>query len=202
MAAQPIINRSVISSMISLIDWAYRMGVTDARSVSDEGLVRDFCEKTSEVGVFGFLSDYPTLITWQEFALRLLAKARMTSWNGMMARYMNRMGRYGQNFLSCFLPLAQAWYCKGAKDYTNAPTGCDMAVFNGRTRVYWTANGVRKVDNRRYVDELQLETFVLERRDGAVREANTEYDAKKAGALKPKHYQYFRTAIGLALTTK
>lgn len=201
MATQPIITREVVSKMISLIDWCYRMGVSDAHKQSDEGLVREFCERTKEPGVFGFLTD-DFSISWQEFALRLLSKARMTSWNGSMARYMNQMGRYGNNYLSCFLPLAQIWYCKGCKDYADAPTSCDMAVFNGRTRVYWTANGVRKVDNRRYVDELQLETFVLERRDGAVREANTEYDAKKAGALKPKHYQYFRTAIGLALTTK
>lgn len=201
MATQPIITREVVSKMISLIDWCYRMGVSDAFAQSDEGLVREFCERTEEVGVFGFLTD-DFSITWQEFSLRLLYKARMGAWDGAMTRYMNSMGRYGRNYLSCLLPIAQLWYCKGCRDYAENPQGCDMSMFNAQSRVYWTARGLRRVENKRYVDEIQMETFALERKHAGVWATRSAYDAKKAGALKPKQFHFFRTVIGLAMTPK
>ncbi len=201
MAIQPIITPAAIGQMVSLLDWCYKMGVNDARGCADEGLVREFCDKVSQPGVFGFITDDYT-INWQEWSLRLLSRARMKSWNGAMRRYFNLAGKFGQNWLSCFFNFAEVWYCKGLKDYTEAPDGCDMAVFNGQNRVYWTAKGIKKVNNRHYVDELQLESFSLERRDTSIWEGNAEYDARKQGALKPRHYQFWRAAVGLAAQKK
>ena len=89
---RPIINRAVALSTISLVDYCYRMGVVDAHRIGDEGLAREFLDKVSQTGVYGFLNEEGITMNWKEWTLRLMAQARMTSWNGAMTRYFSLIG--------------------------------------------------------------------------------------------------------------
>ena len=196
MPTPPIIDKSTVSRMISLLDWVYRLGVESAREVEDEGLCREFLDRTKEPGVYGLLSENPVYITWQEWTLRLMAKARSTSWNGAMVQFLNRLGRFGSNYLSAFIPCSMVFYCRGISDYLNAPTAVDFAMFQSKSRVWWTKNGLKAVNNRTWVDELQMICFDLERRDAEVWERETAIKAKKI-ALTQKQYEMFRRSVGL-----
>lgn len=196
MPTPPIIDKPTVSRMISLLDWVYRLGVESAREVEDEGLCREFLDRTKEPGVYGLLSENPVYITWQEWTLRLMAKARSTSWNGAMVQFLNRLGRFGSNYLSAFLPCSMVFYCRGISDYLNAPTAVDFAMFQSKSRVWWTKNGLKAVNNRTWVDELQMICFDLERRDAEVWERETAIKAKKV-ALTQKQYEMFRRSVGL-----
>ncbi|MDE6536068.1 MAG: hypothetical protein K2K82_08700 [Muribaculaceae bacterium] len=193
---QPIITRDTLLKMISLLDYCYRLGVEAAREVEDEGLCREFLERTKEPGVYGLLSENPVYITWQEWTLRLLAKARSTSWNGSMVKFFNKMGKFSANYLSAFLPCSMVFYCRGISDYLNAPTAVDFAMFQSKSRVWWTKNGLKKINPRTWVDELQMICFDLERRDAEVWARETPHNAKKI-ALTQKQYELFRRCIGL-----
>lgn len=193
---RPIVTREVVSKMISLLDWCYRMGVESAHNLQDEGMAREFLERTKEPGIYGFLYDNPIYISWQEWTLRLMAKARSTSWSGSMNRYFNAMGRFGANYLSAFLPLTQMFLNKGIQDYISAPSAADMALFNSKSRVWWTPKGLRAINNGEWVSELQMLSYDLERRDNEVWESNTAYEAKKL-ALRPSQYQMFRRCVGI-----
>lgn len=199
MAKEPIITRELVTKMVSLLDWAYRLGVESAFEANDEGLCHEFLERTAEPGVYGLLPDL--YMNWQEWALRLMSKARMTSWNGAMSRYLTLAGSFGSNYLSCFYVVAQRFYNEGVKAYLSAPHACDMSLFKAQRRVFWTAEGIKKIDNRRYVDEIQLMCFELQRRDKEVWENSTAYDAKKI-ALKEKQYEWFIRSVGLAVAKK
>lgn len=201
MATQPVITREVVSKMISLLDYCYKLGVGAAHDLQDEGLTMEFLQRTSEAGVYGILSDNPIYTTWQEWMLRLMAKARSTSWNGAMVQFFNRMGAFGTNFLSAFMPVSFYFYRRGMEDYIKAPDAVDYNIFVGKTRVWWTSKGMKNVNNREWVDTLQLISFDLERRDNAVLESQTPYQAKKI-ALKPNQYDMFRRCVGLALQPK
>lgn len=186
--------------MISLLDWCYRLGVTAAHDLDDEGLCKEFLEQTEKPGVYGFLSESPIYITWQEWTLRLMAQARSTSWNGSMKQYFERMGYFGANYLSAFVPLSQVFYNKGVKDYLAAPNASDMALFNAKNRVWWTAGGLRKIGNEEWVSELQMYSFDLERRDKEVWDKETAYEAKKS-ALTARQYDMFRKCVGIVART-
>lgn len=197
---QPIINRAVALQQIALVDFCYRKGVEDAHRIGDEGLAREFLDKVSQTGVYGFLNEDGITMSWKEWTLRLMAQARMTSWNGAMTRYFSLIGsRPNQNYLGAFIPVSEAFYAKGVRDYTDNPHSADCLLFQEKTRVFWTAKGLQNVNNRRYIDEIQLCCFDLQRRDNAVWESKTKYDANKLGAMKSQHYEWYRRAMGLAL---
>lgn len=175
------------------------MGLTDAKDKDDEGLIRELLEQTAQAGVFRFLTDDYT-ITWQEFALRLMAKARSTAWNGVMNQYFARANRYGANYLSVFYNVAQSFYNLALNDYLEAHGNVDMVMLSSKRRVRLTPKGtLRNVSTQEYVDTIQLSTFDMERRDRAALEsAESEYKARKI-VLNPKHYAMFRQAVGVAM---
>jgi len=203
MATPPIITRDVVNKMLSLLDYCYKLGVESAHDLQDEGLAREFLERSKEAGAYGILSDSPIYTTWQEWMLRLMAKARSTSWNGAMSQFLGKLGRFGANYLSAFLPMSFVYYRRGIEDYINAPGAADYSVFCGKTRVRWTKKGLKNVSPQEFVDDLQLLTFDLARRDSAVWEAEsaTVYQAKQI-ALTSRQYEHFRMAVGLAAQKK
>lgn len=198
MATPPIIDKGLVGQMISLLDTLYHWGVRDAHNQNDEGAAMEFLQTHSEVGVYGFLTDDYNM-TVEEWQLRLIQQARLTSMFGCMYRYFQKMGRFASNYLSCFLNVAMAWYCKGVEDYYAYPNN-DIAQFNDAKRVWWTADkGLRKYNNREAVETIQLQCFERERKDIAYLEAHADdYKAKRV-ALKPDHYKWFRRSVGLAL---
>lgn len=199
---QTIVTRQVALNIISLVDYCYRKGVEDAYRLQDEGLAREFLDKVSQTGVYGFLNEEGITMSWKEWTLRLMAQARMTSWNGAMTRYFSLIGsRPNQNYLGAFIPVSEAFYAKGVRDYTDNPHSVDYLMFQDKTRVSWSAKGLQNVNNRRYIDEIQLCCFDLQRRDNAVWESETPYKANKLGAMKPIQFDWYIRAIGLALMT-
>lgn len=197
---QPIVTRDTILRMIGLLDWCYRLGVRQARELNDEGAAREFLDTHNEVGVYGFLSDGLNVgvLEWQ---LRLQKEARLTSMFGSMYQYFLRMGRYGQNYLSCFLPIAQMWHNLGVQDFLDNPQSCDYAVFDGKTRVRWTKRGLINLKAREYVEMIQLQCFDLQRKHAEyLAEHADDYKAWKT-ALPERHWQWYIRAVGLALTS-
>ena len=193
-----VVTRDTISKMVSLLDWCYQIGVESAHELNDEGLCWNFIDETAQAGVYGFLEENPQYIGWQEWALRLSAKARSESYSGSMKKFFDKMGRFGSNYLSAFLPLTQVFHTKGIKDYMEAPSAANVEVFRKKTRHWWTKNGLRFVSNDVWVSELQMESFDLERRDKLVYDSMNEYQAKKI-ALTPKQYEQFRRCVGLLM---
>lgn len=202
MAERPKVTKPLIIRMIGLIDWLYRLGVVDAHEINDDGLTKEYLEKIGSPGVFGFLNYEGRFISWKEFSLLLVAKSRLSSWQGAMTDYFNRMGTLTSNYLGCFIPLAQCFYAKGVRDYISAPNAADIAVFQSRRRVYWTPKGIRKVGTRQYVDELQIECYNLKRRDEEVFQWHKPYEAAKMGAIRPQRYECFIRALSVAAITK
>jgi len=192
-----------MSAMISLIDYCYRTGVESAHDVDDEGLSRDFLEQTKEAGVYGILSDTPMYTVWDEWGLRLVHKARSTAWKGTMSQFLEKVGAFGAFYLSAFYPVSFFYYRRGIEDYINAPGAADYGVFSSKRRVRWTDKGLRNVSTKEYVQDIQLLTFDLSRRDQAIIEAGnqTQYKARKK-ALTPRQYESFRMAVGLAAQKK
>lgn len=198
-----LITRSVAYNLISLVDHCYRKGVEDARRMDDEGRAREFLVDVSATGVYGFLDIERRLMDWKEWSLRVLAGARFTQWNGALMRYFSAVGaKVNQNYLGVIIPVAQAFYARGVKDYTDSPHGCNYSIFAGRTRVFWGRRGIMNGNPRRWVDEIQLCCFDLKRRDEEIWATNSKYDALKRGAMTPKQYDWFVRGIGVATATK
>lgn len=199
---RPIIDRGVALSTISLVDYCYRKGVEDAHRIGDEGLAREFLDKVSQTGVYGFLNEEGITMSWKEWTLRLMAQARMTSWNGAMTRYFSLIGsRPNQNYLGAFIPVSEVFYAKGVRDYVDNRQQFDYALFQEKTRVFLTAKGFQNVNNRRYIGEIQLCCFDLQRRDAAARAGLTVSEINRLGALSEKQYDVYMRAVGLALMT-
>lgn len=199
MATQPIITRSTVSSIISLLDVMYHWGALHAHRLGDEGAAMEFLESHAEVGVYGFLTDNAPNVGVLEWQLRLIKEARLTSMYGTMYNYLNRAGRYGQNYLSVFYEVAKAMYLRGIRDYYECGGSADMAVFADTKRAWLTSNGIRKVNNTEWVQEIQLICFDEQRKHAAYLETHADdYKAKKV-ALRGQHFQWFIRAVGLAL---
>lgn len=197
---RPIIDRDTILKSISLLDWLYRLGVKQARELGDEGAAREFLDTHSEVGVYGFLSDGLNVgvLEWQ---LRMMKEARLTSMYGSMYQYFQRMGKFGQNYLSCFLVVAQMWHNLGVSDYLDNPNSCDYAVFDGKTRVRWTKRGLINLKAKEYVETIQLQCFDLQRKHAEyLAEHADDYKARRT-ALPERHWQWYIRSVGLALTS-
>lgn len=198
---QPIITTQVARSIISLVDYCYRLGVFDAYEVGDEGLAREYLGEVSKVGVYGFLNDDFQAIDWEEWMLRLLAGARNTSWRSVMASLYSMVGKRPNNsYIGAFVPISQMFYAKGVRDYSNYSNSCNIEVFRGRTKTQWTARGLISFSIPRYADEIQLACYDLARRDEkAIEEAESKIKATKSGALIRRQYERFIRAVSLAI---
>lgn len=194
---QGTISRTMVHKMISLLDWCYRLGVKHAYRVNDDGLALEFIEKHREVGVYGFMTDNYNIsvVEWQ---LRLLCEARRCSLYGVMYSYFEFMGRYGANFLSCFIPVAQEWYNMGVEDYTAAPSACMMDEFDYVTRVRWSGDGLLKVKIEDYVQMIQLQCFGMKRQHDEFLQTYGHVSADRHKALVPRRWDMFIRAIGMA----
>lgn len=198
------VTKTIISRMLSLLDFCYKKGVEAARTAQDEGLSREFLERTQDAGEYGLLSEDPIYVDWEEWMIRLRNSARESAWSGVMAKFIrDDIRAFGANYLSAFIPVSFCFYRRGIKDFNDAPGGADYEVFMGRNRVWWTPSGLRNIKPEEYVDYIQILTFSLQRRDQAVFETEgmTVYKAKKR-ALTPKQYDSFRMAVGLASNKK
>ena len=200
MATQPIITKDVITKTISLLDWCYRLGVRQARELNDEGASREFLDTHNEVGVYGFISDGLNVgvLEWQ---LRLQKEARLTSMLGSMYQYFQRMGRFGANYLSCFLPIAQMWHNLGVQDFIDNQHACDWAVFDGKTRVRCTKKGLLNIKPKEYVEMVQLQCFDLQRKHVAYLTEHADYYKAPKVAIKEQHWSWYIRSVGLALTS-
>lgn len=214
------LNAPVMRQMVSNLDYLYRLGVKDAyESGDDDGMCRDFLARHDTPGVYGFLTMREDLDPL-EYQLQLHYRVRLTSMFGAMNDYFMMMRRYGTNFLSVYIPVAQAFYNMGIKDYWTAPY-LDYETFERSQRKKWTEGGLVTISGREYVERVQLECFRLMRRDrdyvkdyliendidlDRLEEYDVdmikEYYRRKRVILKECHYQMFIEAVGLGLTIK
>lgn len=185
-----VIDRATCNALIRLLDTMYRMGVMDAYRVNDEGECADFVNRTKEYGVFGRVTDGHTM-DCNEWQLTLIVEARKKSMHGAMYRYFNRMKIYGSNYLSVLLPIAQDFYNKGLQDYNASPNAASLAIFNDRSRTWWSKN-LKKVSVFEYIEQIQLFCFARKRSD-------EECECKKA--LKGSYYDIFAKVMS-TLTLK
>lgn len=195
------ITKSTIREMTNILDWLYKRGVEDAYLQRDnEGMIREYLEKTSKTGVYAFLSDDIVEIDWREWALRIMAKARTSSWNGAMSRFFNLMGNFGSNYLSVFIPVTLQFYRRGIKDYLKYPRGCSFSQFISYPhKCVWTSKGIRRRKPRYYCDEVQLTCFDLKRRDEEFIQ-DPDFQPRmfrKLGICKPRHYDMFIKVFGI-----
>ena len=79
MATQPLIDRDTASKIITILDFVYSLGVEDCHYKQDEGLAREFLEKTSEQGRYGLLGK-EIYFDWFEWELQLKRAARETKY--------------------------------------------------------------------------------------------------------------------------
>lgn len=195
---QGTINRHMVQKMMSLLDWCYRLGVKQAYHVNDDGRAIEFVEQHREIGVYGFLTDDYNIdvVEWQ---LRLLCEARRGSLYGSMYSYFEYMGRYGANFLSCFIPVAQEWYNMGVEDYTAAPYACSMEEFDDLTRSRWTNDGLLKMRMEDYVQTIQLQCFGLKRKHDEYLQTFGCVSENRRKALKSRRWDMFIRALGIAV---
>lgn len=185
-----VIDRNTCNAFIRLLDTMYRMGVMDAYKVNDEGECADFIKKTKEPGVFGRVIGGYTM-DCNEWQLTLIVEARKKSMHGAMYLYFNRMKKYGQNYLSVLLPIAQDFYNKGLQDYNDNPNAVSLAIFYDKKRTWWSKN-LRKISIFEYIEQIQQTCFARKRSD-------EEYGGKKA--LKGSYYDIFVKVIS-TLTLK
>lgn len=192
-----LITPGKMQQITSMLDYCYRQGVGDARRLDDEGLAWEFMNRVEKCGEYGYLEPEERRMDEVEWTLRLKARAMSVSWSGVMSKYLQAMGRPGQNYLSVFVPLAQSFYAQGVRDYTLHPKAGNWAVFSTHTRTMWTERGVKPRKIRQWVDDIRMMCFDLQRRDEAVIAKLGPADARKAGALKPFQYKHFINAVGL-----
>lgn len=198
MGSGAIIDKTFVSKLISMADWLYRKGVVDcSHLIYDEGLIREWLEKMEEPRAYGYLEERVRVMSSDEWATRLMLKARQTCWNGAMCNYLNKMGRFGQSYLSVFIPCSMQFYLKGVKDYLNAPLAADINIFLERTRKEWTSRGLKKIKQRTYVDQVMLICYDLKARDSEFAEAHTPAQRRKQGVLPAYYYDSFIRAVGL-----
>lgn len=214
MSTYGALNAAVMRQMVSNLDYLYRLGVKDAyESGDDDGMCRDFLARHDTPGVYGFLAMSEDLDPL-EYQLQLHYRVRLTSMFGAMNDYFMMMRRYGTNYLSVYIPVAQAFYNMGIKDYWTAPY-LDYATFERSQRKKWTEGGFVVISAREYAERVQLECFRLMRRDrDYVNEMDVdasnleqydvdtikEYYRRKRVVLKGSQYQMFIEAVGLSLT--
>ena len=193
---RPVINSGVLGRMVGLADWCYKCGVEDAYRTGDEGLCREFLDRIDPPLIFGLLPD--KLMVWKEWAVRLLSKARLTAWNGVMTDYFKRAGKLGGNYLGVFYIITQEYYNRGVSDYLDNPAACVYEVFMDTKRVAWTARGLRKVSNPQYKNDMQLICYDYRRKsESIIADSKTANEAKKRGAIRLNQWDYFIRALGL-----
>lgn len=208
MSTPPILDRSMAQQMVRMFDELYRKGVNDCIATEDDGRCREFLDATAEPGVYGVLTD-EFLINAKEWQLRLQVVAGRISLKSPMYRLFCMMGNYLSNYLGCFLPLACDFYRKGISDALNHGHKLNLAIFNCKTKVWLTENGLRNVSNDDYKNEIQQMCYNRMRAeqmfmDGYKDVRTTKYqrigesDARKR-VRNPKHWEMFVVRIS-ALT--
>ncbi len=190
----PIINIATTNSLIRLLDFCYKRGVIDAHYIDDEGKCREFINETSQVGKYGFIV-YDYYMDWLEWQLRLEFYAKLTSFRGALSHYFDRMNRFGTNFLSCCVPLAQMYYNKGLKDYCDAPIENDIEKFKTINRAIWTGGGLVQMNAIEMVRDAMLKCLDLKHRDAVFLEENPDSKTKRL-ALRESYYDNFIKLLG------
>lgn len=210
MAAQPLIDRTDVSRLLTLFDRVYKLGVEDGyRHSHDEGLCREHIETTNYPGNFGLIRDgfISDEIDWQ---LTLQREAKVMKIYEPIRKMFIRMGAWARsNFYSCILPIAQDFYNMGVEDFLANPNADTITTFMEDRRVWW---GGKRVDTYGYVEKIQGFCGKRMRSEAAALEGLVEtraskyqrigeYDLRKR-VLKEKWWLHFRSAVAVVNTNR
>lgn len=183
-----VIDRYTAKSLGRVLMMCYKRGVNDAcRYSNDEGMLREHIEQTRGGGMFGFVSHVTA--KWVYWKNRLLEIGEEDLRFRPINDYFNRMGKFGSNYLSVFMVLAQTFYNRGIEDWLDNPGAEEIGLFNERTS-WW---GVRRA-----VDSYRLRSYV---QDVCAEHIET---IEKGGEdiIKQSHYEIFMNAFSFSIVAK
>jgi hypothetical protein len=171
----------------------YKLGVNDAYALNDEGLCRQNIENTKRTGYFGRVGDdiAHDALYWQ---LRLKDEVYRAGFYYPFDRYLLMMGRFGRNYLSVAIVIAQDFYNKGVADYCDHASSFDIEHFNATSRAFMMPKGnIQSISGNELIERIQLMTFVREHADT---------NGEAVTPLKPHQYDLFRRCVGIAMRPK
>ena len=163
----------------------YKRGVNDAhRHGEDEGMLREHVDMTHDCRMFGFVGNATG--QWVYWKNRLCDIAEDNDRYRCIHRYFDGMKRFGNNYLSVMMVMAQTFYNRGITDWLDNPEADDLTLFNGACR-WWGA--------KRDVDTYRIRGYVQD-------VCSEHIDAIVNGGedvLKQHHYEIFRQAFSFAI---
>ena len=199
-------------TLVKAFDRLYHLGVRHAAELDDEGLCRERVDATSnEPGVYGYLTDR-RLLNARRWLLRVCEVVGRVSYGSSLYRIITRMGNVTSNYIGCFLPIAQDFYNKGVMDYLQYGHTADLALFEGKSRMWFTDKGLKYQTAWDY--KAQIQTFCGDRQDMEAECMERYVDVRTSkyqrigenDLLKrchnPRHYDQFITSITVITQTE
>lgn len=188
-------KREILRQFVRLFDDMYRKGYMDAYLVRDDGVIFEFIESTSKVGVYGILTD-GYLMNWFEYKLRLNQLVYKWPRRGIMQAIFDEITKmYSGGTTACVLPLAQSYYNMGAEAYLRYQERVMAMTMQTRKRYRATEVGGKIMSDRDMICEIQQKCLELKRRDSAIIEDEYADYKIKRDAIKPQKYDQFIYAI-------
>lgn len=183
-----VIDRHTSRSLGRVLMLCYKRGVNDAyRYSNDEGMLREHIEQTRDCGSFGFVGGVTT--KWVYWKNRLLEMGEEDRRFRPVNDFFERMGKFGSNYLSVFLVLAQTFYNRGIEDWLNNPGADEISMFN---------QGMGWWGGRRIVDAYRLRAYVQDICTGRVE----AIDKGGEDTLRQSHYEIFMQAFSFSIVVK
>ena len=187
------INNYMARTLARVFMFAYKQGVNDAYlHQSDEGMLREHVEQTSDGEKFGFVGNLTG--SWVYWRNRLTDIADKDNRYGTMESYWKSMGRFKSNYLSVGLILAQKFYNKGITDYLDNPDAEEISVYNDKDLRWWGNPGKSKTNGYR------LRAFVQD----VCAEYTDRIDSGEENPvlLKRNQYDTFSQAFSFAIVAR
>lgn len=133
-----IINRTSITQILALFDYAYKRGVVDAYEEGDDARCEKFVEEMSQSSEYGLLADDFRMSTreWKFIVGSWCHERRLIR---LQTKYIERI--YAKNHLAAILPVVQDFYVRGVKDWLEYPNPTRVEVFKNSSRAKWLISG-------------------------------------------------------------
>lgn len=185
------LNHNEAVAVLRLFADAYKTGLMDAEWINDIGRCYEHIKSTSEVGVYGRVTEQ-RFDSWREWMHRVLLMGDIRYTRVRAVDVVNRIKK--KHLIDgCLLPLAQDFYNQGVQDWLDAPVS---RSFERLTKCYyprWTRQGIHK----RTMKEMwiDMQRFAFER--------SKQYEgAEPIRSLTPRKFEIFSLTLWTALNER
>lgn len=188
-------SKSMAMSILSLFDFCYKRGVSDACNARDDMLCKQFVEKTQEPGVYGFIwkprQGAYNLETWDNKQMITELTVMTITEN---VRYKQTLYRQFSRLINpttyhyCLLHIAQEMYNTGILDYLKNPNYLELPKMQQWRWVEWTNHGVRRSDTAKMMTRMQIAAFDRARLSEIADEDNKN-------RIKRKNFEIFQKDV-------